>query len=146
MASPGKICSGCHLLKPLDCFHPRGGGLQNYCKACKNAYNRRYRKTEKSLAYWNNLKASEDYKDYVRHYSRAYKKRSKVLPKVRARVNLQAAVRSGRLTRKPCEACGCPETHGHHDDYLKPLEVRWLCVKCHAKEHANQRNKNDENE
>ena len=35
----------------------------------------------------------------------------------------------------------CSECHekkklsGHHDDYSKPLEVRWLCTRCHNKFH-----------
>jgi len=35
-----------------------------------------------------------------------------------------------------CERCGITcTTHGHHPDYSKPLEVVWVCRKCHAKEH-----------
>ena len=37
----------------------------------------------------------------------------------------------GKLKPEPCEGCGDPKAQKHHDDYSKPLEVRWLCVNCH---------------
>ena len=52
-----------------------------------------------------------------------------------ARHLFQGAVRHGRLKRQPCELCGDVKTHGHHDDYSKPLEVRWLCQKHHGQAH-----------
>src|SRR5688572_29793626 len=36
------------------------------------------------------------------------------------------AIKKGILIPAPCEECGAPESHAHHDDYNKPLEVRWL--------------------
>jgi hypothetical protein len=46
------------------------------------------------------------------------------------------ALRIGLLVRQPCEVCGATKhIHGHHDDYDKPLEVRWLCAKHHAAWH-----------
>jgi hypothetical protein len=40
-----------------------------------------------------------------------------------------------KLTPKPCEVCGALPTHAHHDDYSRPLEVRWLCPLHHRQEH-----------
>ena len=38
-----------------------------------------------------------------------------------------------------CSQCNSTgHIHAHHDDYTKPLEVRWLCVACHS-QHHNQR-------
>ncbi len=35
-----------------------------------------------------------------------------------------------------CERCGAKEgVEGHHDDYVKQLEVLWLCPVCHAARH-----------
>ena len=45
------------------------------------------------------------------------------------------AVRSGRLVRLPCEVCGDPKTDAHHDDYDKPIDVRWLCRPHHKWQH-----------
>jgi hypothetical protein len=49
------------------------------------------------------------------------------------------AIESGRLRPQPCEVCGRADAHAHHDDYLKPLDVRWLCSKHHAEWHRKNR-------
>lgn len=56
--------------------------------------------------------------------------------KVRAHKMVRTARLSGRLKPGPCERCGAEQAHAHHDDYSKPLDVRWLCRGCHAKEHT----------
>lgn len=51
-----------------------------------------------------------------------------------------AAIKNGTLVRPPrCERCGVQSRrtlHAHHDDYGKPLEVRWYCCTCHRHVHA----------
>jgi hypothetical protein len=52
------------------------------------------------------------------------------------------AIRAGRLVRGECErgphGCG-GRIEGHHDDYRRPLDVRWLCVNHHREEHHHDR-------
>lgn len=54
----------------------------------------------------------------------------------KARWLVRREIASGRMTRLPCEVCGTEPTEGHHDDYSKPLDVRWLCKKHHREHHA----------
>ena len=58
---------------------------------------------------------------------------------------VEKAVKSGRMARPDdcgrCGGCGVPFKDGrhpiqaHHDDYTKPLDVRWLCQPCHHEHH-----------
>jgi hypothetical protein len=54
---------------------------------------------------------------------------------IAARKKLRYAVKIGKIKRKPCEVCGDPNSQAHHDDYDKPLEVRWLCQSHHNEAH-----------
>ena len=51
------------------------------------------------------------------------------------------AIRDGRLAKKPCRICGDEKSEAHHDDYAKPLKVKWLCRKHHAEHHKKLREK-----
>lgn len=55
--------------------------------------------------------------------------------KRRARLQVKNALHRGKLTRKPCERCGHVNVEAHHDDYSKPLAVRWLCRDHHREHH-----------
>ena len=59
-----------------------------------------------------------------------------------ARSKVHHAVRVGNITPQPCEVCGSDKVQAHHDDYDKPLEVRWLCRKHHRALHKELGTKN----
>ena len=45
------------------------------------------------------------------------------------------AIKKGKLKRKNCEVCNKEKVFAHHEDYSKPLEVVWLCLKHHFERH-----------
>jgi predicted DNA-binding protein YlxM (UPF0122 family) len=61
-----------------------------------------------------------------------------------AQNKLEKAIQRGAIPRGiTCERCGYSGTfkdgrtaiQAHHPDYAKPLEVIWLCQRCHHDEH-----------
>ena len=69
--------------------------------------------------------------------SASWSKRNPV--KRKAQVAVGNAIRDGKLIRQPCEDCGATKSQAHHDDYAKPLDVRWKCARCHARHHREER-------
>jgi ribosomal protein S27AE len=55
--------------------------------------------------------------------------------KTKAHRLLNRAIHNGAIKRKPCENCGEVKVEAHHDDYNKPLEVKWLCHQHHNELH-----------
>lgn len=48
------------------------------------------------------------------------------------------AIQRGELVRpKICPRCFRDDSpiHAHHADYSKPLDVEWLCARCHQRQH-----------
>lgn len=78
-----------------------------------------------------------DYTD-VRHL-RQVTPMCKMRPMASAHDIVYRAVKAGELVRGPCEREGEGDCSGrieaHHDDYGKPLDVRWLCVRHHNRLH-----------
>lgn len=44
-------------------------------------------------------------------------------------------IKRGYIKKQPCEICGAEPAHAHHDDYTRPLLVRWLCPVHHSEWH-----------
>jgi len=55
-----------------------------------------------------------------------------------ARRKVRYARQVGKLVKLPCEVCGDEKSFAHHEDYSKPLEVKWLCSKHHREVHGNR--------
>lgn len=56
--------------------------------------------------------------------------------KYAAHLAVQRALSQGKLKKRPCEVCGKLRVDAHHDDYDRPLSVRWLCRSHHNLLHS----------
>ncbi len=45
------------------------------------------------------------------------------------------ARRLGRIVPELCRCCGAGSAEAHHFDYTRPLDVVWLCRRCHTLVH-----------
>src|SRR5688572_3115487 len=73
---------------------------------------------------WRNRNRDKLKQSYAKYCER-YPERHKAYQAV------SRALRKGKLTKGPCEVCGNPNVHGHHEDYSRPLDVKWLCPRHH---------------
>lgn len=132
-----KICNTCGSEKDVKQFHKRSAskdGLASKCKSCQKLYDdsrlndpkriaarTAYAKTPNGVARSNAAKS-----EYIKRQPR----------KRAAHSAINNAIRDGKLTRKPCEACGSTDkVHAHHDDYARVYDVRWLCNEHHREWH-----------
>lgn len=99
-------------------------------------YNHKWYEENKESA----LAKRKEYREKNKSKWREYQKHKyrKCPEKIMARQKVQYAIKVGKITKMPCEVCGSLEVEAHHEDYSKPLDVMWLCKKCH-KEHHNKK-------
>jgi hypothetical protein len=148
-----KECFKCKHVKPLLEFYKHkmmADGHLNKCKECNKFDVRKNR--QDNIAYYkaydrmrsNNPERVAGRSEYAKTDEAVLcrkKARKKWVQnnaiKYAASVIVNNAVRDGRLEKKhACEVCGSAgKIHGHHDDYTKPLDVRWLCPQCHLDWH-----------
>lgn len=62
-------------------------------------------------------------------------KHSELTDDARLRANARSYtheyIKRGKIKRNACVKCGNEQAEVHHSDYTKPLEIIWLCRKCH---------------
>lgn len=148
-----KKCTKCGETKASDGFyknHRMSCGLTSKCKTCTKRDVRENRR--RNIAHYREYDARRAMRDDRVEARAAYQKtesgkasirRTKLKyieanPAKRAcHIAVGNAVRDGRLIKLPCEVCGSQRSSGHHDDYNKPLDVRWLCARHHREWHLN---------
>jgi hypothetical protein len=124
-------------------------GLLGKCKECtRNDVNENRRKNIERYRAYDRRRFQEDPKRRASTLSRPSPSNSEAKKewnrnrdpeRKNAYYTFSNAVRDGRIVRQPCEVCGKPGAQGHHDDYSKPLDVRWLCSTHHAEHHRVER-------
>jgi hypothetical protein len=139
-----KACKKCGEEKPLDGFYKAGNssGRDSTCKECRKArvrenraekieYYKEYDRKRGMLPHRVQMREAAIYRG-----TKKYRKLNKI--KMQAHNRVGNAIADGRLVRADaCEECGCTQSrlHAHHDDYLRQLDVRWLCPPCHKDWH-----------
>ena len=136
-----KKCFKCNIEKPLSEFYKHSqmkDGHVNKCKKCnKKDVSENY---QKNIDYYRDYEKTEKRKkshnERQKKYDNVY--RSKYPKKYKAHKMVGNAIRDGILIRpNKCECCESTlNIQAHHDDYNKPLDVRWICVRCHKKWHS----------
>lgn len=128
-----KECFKCKKIKPLNEFYKHRymkGGHVNKCKPCNKLDNKINRKNKvENYRLYDRARGNRQSKEYSKEW------RIRNPAKYKSQTLIGNMIRSGKLIRQSCEECGELKTHAHHDDYLKPFNVRWLCAAHHSQWH-----------
>lgn len=146
-----KFCFTCQQDKPVNEFGKRTAspdGLAAKCKDCQRAYDKARANNPDRVAareaYAKTNAGREARRRAQRKYAEGHRQeatdrcrdyRAKNKKKSRAHDLVAYAIRIGTLIKQPCEVCGKDSHVAHHDDYDKPLDVRWLCATHHKEWH-----------
>lgn len=153
MSTTVKTCFKCLEDKPLSEFYRHsqmGDGYLNKCKVCTRRDVNENREKNRDYYIWydrirandpHRVEARKEYAEKHRHLSKKRKSEwaARNTHKRKAHLLVQRAVQRGIIERKQCEVCGDERAQAHHDDYTKPLEVRWLCTTHHGEHHRKER-------
>ena len=130
-----KTCFKCNTEKPLTEFyrHPMmGDGYLGKCKECnKKDVRENYEKRRSQYLEYDRRR----YRENPKRRAGIEASKARHPDREKARRITRSAMSSGQLTKQPCEVCGLKKVDAHHEDYAKPLEVRWLCRKHHMQHH-----------
>lgn len=129
-------CNKCHEDKIAGDFYASN---KSECKECIKARARenRSKNIERVRAYDRERSTT---KARLAHISRNTSRwRSNNPERYKAHTAVSNALRAGKLTKEPCLVCRSEKSHAHHEDYLRPLNVVWLCAEHHQQYHLVRR-------
>jgi len=145
-----------HAVKCIDCkieWNKKTKNARNRCPLCRRIWERNWRLRRKESG--NPVISTKMPRSYHREYEKIYYSNPEVKMKINARMRkyqkdpvlrirqyaraaVKRAIMYGRIIKlKNCSDCR-KETklQAHHEDYLKPLKIIWLCLPCHRLKHA----------
>lgn len=111
-------CVTCSQDKPLDSFRKIGRIKPTYSETCLDCLGLKHRANKLLIA----------------RKARTQKWYHENPQKVSAQRKVGYALKIGRIKKAlSCQRCGCLDRKlvAHHDDYSKPLDIRWVCTPCH---------------
>ena len=115
-------------------------GRLNKCKECtKGDSKKTYEKIQSIPELAIRERKRQRIKENKRRIEGRAKKYKKQLRRSPASDILARAIRLKQIEKKPCEICGKTRAQGHHEDYSKPLDVVWLCIRHHNDRHIHLR-------
>lgn len=134
-----KPCRNCGEPKELSAFYKHKqmhDGHLNVCRECVCKTVRERREADPKVREYDRERAKLPHrKAKSREIVKRYREENP--DRYVANTAVGNALRDGRLKRGVCYFCGQADgVHAHHTDYSKPLDVTWLCVKCHRRLHA----------
>ena len=141
-----KKCGTCKKVKKVSLFtknkSSKDGYKYNCIKCCKIVFRKWMLEKHSDEEYMQKLsrkkcesintilnKKDENFK--LKIYLRTVKFKKNNPEKCRSWWIVNNAVRYGKISKQPCEVCGSVRVEAHHEDYSKPLLIKWLCHRHH---------------
>lgn len=135
-----KKCFKCGELKEITEFysHPKmADGHVGKCKECnKKDVSKNY---HKNITYYIDYEKARQKTEVRKSKKTIYQRESRRREREKFIANSRTsyAVKTGKLIKRHCEICGSFfKINAHHEDYSKPLNVKWLCWDHHMEIHG----------
>ena len=122
-----KKCSKCGEFKELPMFYKQKDGAFGLRADCKSCFKK------------SNQESIEKHRNFYRKRKNMWRFKNRNRQEKQEVTNVVSnAVQSGKLIKpKTCLCCDCERPlQAHHHDYDKPLDIIWLCSKCHGFIHS----------